>query len=306
MIGGVEGLARSILIVTSRNRQRVLQQAWDYWTTNSGMEHDYTQDMISILSHPIPENEMRSEFEIEVMYKWVKQKADEDFTGIANTIKQCKRRKFIVNILQHARLETFNPGEPILFQGTLPKAEDGHFTILKGTCDVLMYPSESVAYLKMQDYVKCSKFESAKQLLSSCSVLAEMKAPAGFGELSTLTGVKRAATIRASYTPGNGKGSNPNTRKTNHNVNVAIADKDGDERFSEKEGRVDVLVVPDKPLLDCLEARRGGNNEEGSAPSEAIELFRQTGLASRIEPKQLMKAAQSMIKRTLYAGEFFI
>ena len=36
VIGGVEGLARSIMIVTSRNRQRVLQQAWDYWTGKSG------------------------------------------------------------------------------------------------------------------------------------------------------------------------------------------------------------------------------------------------------------------------------
>ena len=74
--------------------------------------------MIAILSHPIPENEMRSEIEVEVMFKWVRQQADSDFTGIAHTIKQCKSRKTIITVLQNARMESFNPGEPILFQGT--------------------------------------------------------------------------------------------------------------------------------------------------------------------------------------------
>ena len=95
-------------------------------------------------------------------------------------------------ITHHTSLITHH----ITLTGTLPKPEDGHFTILRGTCDVLMYATESVAYLRMQDLVKWSRFESAKQLLSTSTILAEMVAPAGFGELSTLTGVKRAATVR--------------------------------------------------------------------------------------------------------------
>ena len=66
IIGGVSGLARCVMLTVCRNRQRLLQQAWDTWTTTVEVEHDYAEDMRAILSHPLKDTEMRSEFEIEL------------------------------------------------------------------------------------------------------------------------------------------------------------------------------------------------------------------------------------------------
>ena len=280
VIGGVDGLARSIMLTVCRNRQRLLQQAWDYWTVNMEVEHDYALDVQTILSHPLAENEMRTELEIEVLYKWVRQNANQDYTGIAATIFSCRRHKVVVSLLQHCRIESFPAGEPILFQGTLPKLEDGHFTILSGSCDVLQFPEETVAYLNLQRYATHRRFESAKELLKHGTVLAEMHPPAGFGELSSLTGVKRAVTVRASV-PHDDKGN--------------LLDKAA--------SMTHLLVVPRKELLSALEFRSGDGAVVGSAPSEAIELFRQTGLAARIDTKDLMAAAASMVKHTLWEGD---
>ena len=51
------------------------------------------------------------------------------------------------------------------------------------------------------------------------------------------------------------------------------------------------------------EHRRGTHESDDSSPSEAIELFRQTGLAARINPQELVSAAASMRKISLTAGE---
>ena len=109
--------------------------------------------------------------------------------------------------------------------------------------------------------------------------------------------------MRASYTLGTGRGSNPNAHKSQSHVSNSSKVNGGPDLATQGDGVVDVMVVPDGPLLECLEARRSADNDDGYAPSEAIELFRQTGLAGRIEPKELMKAAQSMVKRTLYSGD---
>jgi hypothetical protein len=149
--------------------------------------------------------------------------------------------------------------------------EDGHFTILTGNCDVLQFPEESVALLKVLYLAKRKKWDEAKKLLMSAQILAKIYKLSGFGELSTLTGVKRAASIRTSRKPG------------------VITE---------------ILVLPKQPLLDCLKFKRGAAaHDSGSAPSEAIDFMRQSGLANRISPKDLVLAAGSMVRRTLLQGE---
>jgi len=265
----VGSLARSIMIGVCRNRPRILSQAWAYWVKNANVIHDYAKDVRVILSRPLKSDELRSELEIEVMYKWVLQNYSVDPTGIAHSVHACKSRAAIIAVFQHSRIESFAAGESILFQGTLPRPEDGHFTLLSGECEVLQFPEESIPFIELQKLAKRNRFDTAKKLLADSAVLATVTAPSGFGELSSLTGVKRAATIRA----------------------------------GRKHGMVtDLLVVPKNALLQCLEARRD-TGHAGSVPSEAIELFRQTGLANRISPKDLMAAASSMIKRILYTGD---
>jgi CRP-like cAMP-binding protein len=115
---------------------------------------------------------------------------------------------------------------------------------------------------------KKKKWEEAKKLLRSALVLARIHKSSGFGELSTLTGVKRAATIR-----------------TDANSGVT-----------------EIVVLPKQALLDCLKSRRQ-DGVEGAAPSEAMDFMRQSGLANRISPKDLVNVAGSMIRRTMMRGE---
>ena len=135
VIGGVEGLARSVMITVCRNRQRLLQQAWDYWTANTDVSHDYVHDVTAILLHPMAADQMRTELEIEVMYKLMKQQAAKDYTGIAHAVMICSSRKAIVNVLQTARLERFTPGEAIVFQ-----VGSHHHQDKKGECVTCMCP----------------------------------------------------------------------------------------------------------------------------------------------------------------------
>ena len=60
----------AMMILTCRNRQRVFQQAWNRWVRNTGIQHDYTTDVRAILSRRIEINDLRSELEVEVLYKW--------------------------------------------------------------------------------------------------------------------------------------------------------------------------------------------------------------------------------------------
>jgi len=268
IISGLQGLGRSVLLILGRNRNRLLQQSWSYWVRNTAVVHDYASDVVSILSNPLSIDELRSELELEVMYKWALQTGSEDPTGLASNIIQCKSRRAIIDVFQECRLEVYNPYELVLYQGTLPSPSDGHFTILQGSCDVINLAEGSVQGITLQDCYKQGRFEAAKQLLLHNQVLANMSSPSGFGELSCLTGVKRHATIRAGH------------------------------------GGVRLLVVPQATMLRCFDAKRAvETGAEGSAPSEAIELFRQVGLASKISPAEVMKAANSMIKRTLDLGD---
>ena len=265
----IDGTNRLIIVTICRIRQRMLTQAWRILTHNTGVKHDYELDARVILSRKLPDDELRTELEIETLFKWIYSTKDIDPTGIANTIYLCKKRSAVYSALQQLRLEFYEPGETVLFQGDIPRAEDGHFTIFNGVCEVLQFPDESMPLMKLLYLAKKRKWDEAKKLLKQALVLARITKFSGFGELSTLTGVKRAATIR----------TDPTSRTP-----------------------VEVLVLPKQALLDCLKSRRQ-DGVEGAAPSEAMDFMRQSGLANRISPKDLVRVAQSMIRRTLLQGE---
>lgn len=265
----VEGLNRIVLVCMCRIRQRLLTQAWERLTKNTGVIHNYEDDVRMILTRKLPDELMRTELEIEVLYKWIVQTKDLDPTGISSTIYSCKRKSSVFNALQQIRLEYYDPGEIVLFQGDMPRSEDGHFTIFKGNCDIVQFPEDSVPLLKVLYYAKKKKWDDAKKILQHAQILSKIHKYAGFGELATLTGVKRAASIRSS-------------RKKNMITQI--------------------LVLPKSALLECLSNKRG-DSVEGAAPTEAIDFMRQSGLANRISPKDLVRAAGSMIKRNLVQGD---
>lgn len=261
-------LARSIVIMICRNKQRTLQQAWNYWTRNADIVHDYTSDVREILMRPISEGTLRSELEIEVMYKWIVQNHHKDTTGICHTIKACKKKNVVVSALQHMRLECYQQGDSIIYQGQNPKAEDGQFTILTGECEVVQVQEDSVTLQRLNYCLKKKDWNSCKNILSRANVLAVIKFPAGFGELSTLTDAKRVATIRA------------------------------------KTPLVEVIATPKAPLIDCINAKRNKDGQQDEAEiGKVMDFLRQSGLANRISPSDLYEVGCSLKKRVLDKGE---
>lgn len=74
-----------LLTLFLRNKARILQQAWKKWTSET-VSHNYTSDLKIILSKQLDSDELRTELEIEVLYKWVIQNCDKDFTNIAHLL----------------------------------------------------------------------------------------------------------------------------------------------------------------------------------------------------------------------------
>ena len=129
-------------------------QAWQLWIENVDSRtrpiHDYDYDLRAILVRSISQTEARQEIEIEVMYKWVLQKYQLDSSGLANFLFKCKSRAAVVSALEALRLEAVGPGDALLFQTTLPRQEDGHFTVFTGQVDVLQFQPESRDLLQLQ------------------------------------------------------------------------------------------------------------------------------------------------------------
>jgi CRP-like cAMP-binding protein len=271
----LHGKSKIFLRIICRNKERMLQRAWNKWTNHAGVKHDYAADMRTILLRPLPDDCNRSELEIEVMFKWVTQNANADPTGIAIVLGNCKSKKLVVSALQQLRLECYHPRDGVVYQGNLPRGEDGHFTVLTGECDVVQFQQNSLSLLKLQDLTKRKKWDEVRMLLEQAQSLAIISTPAGFGELNTLTAVKRAATVKAGA--------------------------DGCE----------LLVLPKQNFLECQACQRMdnvnnsifSNNKNGPLPSEAIDFLRQSGLAHKISANDLVAAAKSVVKRTLSMGE---
>ena len=277
------GLGRIIIVIVCRNKQRLLQSAWNRWCQNTCLNslHDYSYDVREVLLRPTSEDELRSEFEIEVLFKWVVMNAKKDPTGLANILACCKKKSAVINALQDVRLERFHRGEGVLFQGNLPRIEDGHFTVLTGACEVVQIP-QARKLLNFQYLVKNHKWDDVKAILADGNVLATLKAPSGFGELATLANQVRVASIVASARQKIREGP------TSQHQSAAL----------------EVLVISKNILLECMAAKRWGvSKADGSNHTDAIDFLRQSGLANRIDPSDLMDAALSMEKKIYSNGQ---
>ena len=144
---------------------------------------------------------------------------------IAYNIHSCSSKKVICNCLQYLRLESFQAGDPILYQGALPKDEDGYLTILSGSVDVVKFPVDSISFIKLQQYAKRCLYESARKLLLDRTVLATLETNAGFGRV----------------------------------IRPHRGEKGGDNScvYGESSALTDVLIISKAPFVECLEHRRG-------------------------------------------------
>eukprot|EP01041_Mallomonas_annulata_P006115 gene6115-12382_t len=136
-------LSKKMVIITCRSRQRLFSQAWDRWCKACGVDHDYVKDVSTILSRYIPSDTLRTELEIEILYKFMSLNHHKDPTGLGFTLLHCKKMATVVSALQQCRLERYEPGEVVLLQGELPRSEEGQYTVLSGDCEILQFPQDS-------------------------------------------------------------------------------------------------------------------------------------------------------------------
>lgn len=264
-----EGAARAVLVVACRNRQRLIQLAWTRWTNATNIIHDYKSDTIMILSKVLRSDEYRSELEIEVMFKWVLQTYSGDPTGIAYSLKLCSNKTAVVNALQSARLERYDAKCAILIQNEMPLHDDGHFTIMSGSCDIVHFKPDSGHLFNIHLARKAKNFEFVNNLLVNGSILNTLSYPSGFGELSALTKVNRNACVRA----------------------------------SDKDDSVSLLVIPRTELLECLHHRNlYDTTTQHSVPAEVMDYLRQSGLVRQASMVDFLNIARSMSKKTYKRG----
>jgi CRP-like cAMP-binding protein len=106
-------------------------------------------------------------------------------------------------------------------QNDLPKAEEGHFTIMNGEIDIIIFPPDSIQIMQLHTARKNKADDAISTMLDTGSVVDTLGFGAGFGELSTITKLKRSASVRAN-------GEVPS----------------------------DLLIIPQDALLNCLAHRR--------------------------------------------------
>ena len=106
------------------------------------------------------------------MVKWVMQNSDKDPTSIAHLLANTKRRSALLSALQHLRIERIAPGDCIVLQGSMPRAEDGHFTVLNGECEALHFSEGSVPLLNLQTSMALRNWDECRDLLARADILA--------------------------------------------------------------------------------------------------------------------------------------
>ena len=264
-----DDVMRLIMTILLRNKTRLLGQAWDRWCAKVQVLHDYQVDLIKVLSRPAQADEHRTELELEVMAKWAKQYRDRDPTSIAHLLGYCKRRQLLHMAFQNMRLESFLPGDPIVFQRAAPRAEDGHFTILTGECESVRFAEGSVPLLSLTSSVALRDWEQCTRIVGKGDVMAKFPRHSGFGELASLTNTKRTSTIRAA-------------------ANLA-------------EPTCQLLILPKSSLRELTEAR--GNDDPNSILSSALDFFRLSGLANNTSTMELHKAAKHLKSKRFMKGE---
>lgn len=193
----MSGSLRVIVVILCRNRERLLAQVFQHWKDSVDVEHDYNEDMRIILLRRASASERRSELEIEVMFKWVLQNYSKDPSGLSNMLFSCKKKGYVVDALQQCRLEMYLPGETVMIQGDLPRFEDGQFTVLSGSCEFVIFDADAMSLLKLRSLPDRARHEMSKEILDMGRVINKLASPSGFGELASLSKVKRPASVRA-------------------------------------------------------------------------------------------------------------
>ena len=258
---GKSDLGRFLLVTFCRNKQRCLQQVWQIWVKKCGTTekplHDYNYDLRALLSRSISLSENRTELEIEVMYKWAMQKQHIDPSGIANVLITCKSKKAVVSVLNEMRLEIIMPGDPIVFQDTLARAEDGLFTILSGKCEIIQFLPESRSLLQLLDYYSSHDWDAARELLVKAKPIVSLAVMSGFGEGSTLTNSKRNASVIAS---------------------------------TSIDAPTEIIVVPKAAFLGCAHS----SGTDTNLNFEAVDFLRSTGLVKHLNVSEVISIADDM------------
>ena len=250
-----EPMMHAVMIILLRNKARLLSQAFQRWYAAVDVVHDYQEDLKKILSRPMQADELRTELEIEVMIKWSLQYRDKDPTSIAKVLGYCKSRSCITSCLQHLRLENILPGDPIVFQGSISRPEDGHFTIIAGECESVRFSEGSVPLLSLTACMASRDWEQCARILNKGDVMARFPCYSGFNELSSLTNTKQTSTIRATGGP--------------------------------KSTGCQLVVLPKRQLIELSEAR---DDDSESVLSKVLDFFRSSGLANNSSMEELRKA----------------
>ena len=253
-----EPMMHAVMIILLRNKARLLSQAFQRWYVAVDVVHDYQEDLKKILSRPMQADELRTELEIEVMIKWSLQYRDKDPTSIAKVLGYCKSRTCITSCLQHLRLENILPGDPIVFQGSISRPEDGHFTIIAGECESVRFSEGSVPLLSLTACMASRDWEQCARILNKGDVMARFPCNSGFNELSSLTNTKQTSTIRATL----------------------------------KSSGCQLLVLPKRQLVELAEAR---DDDSESILSKVLDFFRSSGLANNASMEELRTAGMYSI-----------
>ena len=180
------GKDRALLIMMCRLKQRKLQEAWNRWWMNGcndRADHDYTEDVKIVLQRELSTEELRSELEIEVIWKWALRNQSQDPSCITCILKRCSRRKVRVDLMQDMRLELFKAGDVIVSQKSSRRPQDGHFSILEGQCEMFKFEKGSKQLSRLRKAMEAKAWDDASDVFRGMPSVATLLPGSGFGEL---------------------------------------------------------------------------------------------------------------------------
>lgn len=247
---------RTIALLMCRWRQRAQQRAFDRWVVALGCsQHDHTADLVEVLQRKLPLHELRTELEIEAIYKWAARCRSNDPTGVAHIIRNCRSRAVRVRLMQDMRIESIPPGGLLLLQGEGARPGDGHVTVLEGQCELLKVSGVSRQLQALRQSLRDRDRLHYASLLRSFPCVACLRPGSGFGELVSSAGGEWPVSLSA---------------------------------HREEEGRTLVVFVSREPLLACL--RRGTAGGWGAA----VDCLRSAGLTRLWTSEEVLSTARGM------------
>ena len=250
------GPGRTLARLLCRWRQRNQQRAFDDWVvgTNSP-QHDLTNDLLVVLQRRLPLHELRSELEVEVIFKWASRCQSSDPSGVSTVIRNCRSREARVRLIQDMRLESFGAKDLILLQGDVARPGDGHLTVVAGQCELLKAPGKSRHLQSLRQSILHRNWSLSQRLVLSLPCVAVIMPGGGFGELTSSFGLEWPVSVCA------------HRRET---------------------GLTRVIFVSREPLLACLK------KSAGRSMGAAFDCLRASGFARLWELSDMISTAQHM------------